>query len=344
MNIADINAWLHEQNPDALEELYAMARKTRARYVGNQVHLRGRVDFSNMCRRQCTYCGIRAGNRRVVRYLMSSEEIMACAAAVQARGYGTIVLQAGEDERISAGWIADLVSTIRETYGLTVALSLGERPDSDYRLWRAHGAERYLLKFETSDTVLYRCIHPPYAKSAGNRLKMLKDLRAMGYEIGSGIMVGLPGQALASLTDDLLMFQEFDLDMIAVGPYIPHPHTPLARKFSPGKSKAPDQVANSDTMAHKVVSLVRLLCPEANIPATSALSCISKQGLRFGLHAGANVIMPDMTPPEYEALYDIYPKSRILPPINMYKNIMEIVASAGLVPGFGPGARQRNSG
>jgi len=342
MNISEIQTWLHEDNPEALAALFAMARRARARYVGNQVHLRGRVDFSNLCRRQCTYCGIRAGNRRVVRYVMSSDEIMACAAKVQSRGYGTIVLQAGEDERIGADWIADLVSAIRETYGLAIALSLGERSDNEYRLWREHGAERYLLKFETSNPALYRRIHPPHARGESDRIEILKNLRAMGYEIGSGIMVGLPGQTFASLVEDLLLFQELDLDMIAIGPYIPHPQTPLARKSLTGKSRAPDQVENSATMARKVVSLARLLCPEANIPATSALSAISEQGLRLGLHAGANVIMPDMTPAQYEAWYDIYPKPHISNPMELHSYITDSIVSAGLVPGSGAGARIKN--
>ena len=342
MNPAQINAWLHEQNPDAFEELYAMARRARTRYVGSRVHLRGRVDFSNLCRRQCTYCGIRAGNRHVVRYMMRSEEIMGCAARVQDKGYGTIVLQAGEDERIGADWMADLVGAIRDTYGLAIALSLGERSDSDYRLWREHGAERYLLKFETSDPVLYRRIHPPRAKGESDRIAILKNLRAMGYEIGSGIMVGLPGQSFASLVEDLLLFQELDLDMIAVGPYTPHPETPLARKFQSAKKKTPEQTPNSDIMTAKVLALARLLCPEANIPATSALYAISEQGLRLGLHAGANVIMPDMTPARYEALYDIYPKPHFSNPMALHTNITEIIAAAGLVPGSGTGARIKN--
>lgn len=335
----DIGAWMKEKDADVLEALFARAREVRNRHFGKQVHLRGLLDFSNLCVRQCTYCGIRAGNSRVSRYLMNQEEILACAAAAKRMGYGTIVLQAGEDERITAQGVADMVVAIRDRFDLAVTLSLGERSPEAYWLWKRSGADRYLLKIETSDPDLFGRIHPPRIKDAPGRIDHLMSLRAMGYEIGSGIMVGLPGQALDSLVRDLRVFQELDLDMIAIGPYLPHPETPLGRVFLSRRLNTTGQVENSDTMTCKVIALARLLCPQANIPATTALSCLTDRGYLRGLNAGANVIMPNLTPPEHELHYDIYPKQRPVSRSNIHNAIVDQIASASLTLGSGRGGR-----
>jgi len=336
-------AWLREDDPQALSELYAIARDVRARHVGDQVHLRGLVDFSNLCERRCAYCGLRAGNKGARRYLMSRDMILERAAVAQQRGYGTIVLQAGEDRRIEAHWVADVVASIRDRFDLAITLSLGERSPDEYRLWKESGADRYLLKIETSDPNLYYRIHPPKEKGEAHRIEHLIILRELGYEIGSGMMVGIPGQTYAGLANDLRLFRELDLDMIGIGPFIPHPLTPLGRQFLRRKSIPPDQVENSDLMTCKALALARLLCPEANIPATTALSCVAEQGYLLGLNAGANVIMPNLTPPEYELLYDIYPKNRPLETFDLHADIIAQIAAGGLKPGQGPGGRKRTS-
>ena len=337
----NVEAWLREDDPLALEELYAVARETRAASVGDHVHLRGLVDFSNMCDRQCIYCGIRVGNSKVTRYMMSPTQILTCAARAIENGYGTLVLQSGEDRRISARMVAAVVAAVRHRFDLTITLSLGERKPDEYRLWRRSGAGRYLLKIETGDPALYGRIHPPAAAGEVHRLEHLHLLRLLGYEIGSGIMVGLPGQTYPGLADDLFLFQNLDPDMIAIGPYIPHKETPLGRQFGRYSAGIIDQVPNSTAMTCKVLALARLLCPEANIPATSALGSTSDDGYFCGLQAGANVIMPNLTPPEFESLYDIYPRSRTLHPKDLHAKIIDDIARAGLTPGTGPGNRCR---
>ena len=198
--------------------------------MGDEVHLRGLIEISNRCVRECHYCGLRAGNRNLRRYRMSEEEIMACVAQAHAYGYGTVVMQSGEDEGITADWMAGIIRRIRRETPLAVTLSLGERDEADLKAWREAGADRYLLRFETSNPELYARIHPiphPRRGDGRSRLEILRDLAAMGYEIGSGVMVGIPGQTYDDLAPDIELFRELDLDMIGVGPFIPHPGTPL---------------------------------------------------------------------------------------------------------------------
>jgi biotin synthase len=185
---------------------------------------------------------------------------------------------------------------------------MGERPDADLALWRDAGADRYLLRFETSDPELYRLIHPSRANIQSDRLAILARLRELGYEVGSGIMVGIPGQTYEGLAADIALFGEYDLDMIGVGPYISHPATPLGSGEWRRDIPAEQQTPNTELMTLKTVALTRLVCPQANIPSTTALATIDKvQGRELGLMRGANVVMPNLTPAKYRALYEIYP-------------------------------------
>ncbi|MBM3147683.1 MAG: [FeFe] hydrogenase H-cluster radical SAM maturase HydE, partial [Actinobacteria bacterium] len=222
-----IERWLREGDEARIEELWQAADETRRRNVGDAVHLRGLIETSNHCVRQCGYCGLRAGNRDLQRYRMSVEEILECAHKGKTFGYGTVVLQAGEDYGIKTAWLADVVRRIKQETGLAVTLSMGERPDADLLAWREAGADRYLLRFETSDPELYALIHPDLPGRPSDRFAILRTLSAMGYEAGSGIMVGIPGQTYTSVAGDILEFRDLDLDMIGVGPYIAHPATPL---------------------------------------------------------------------------------------------------------------------
>lgn len=381
---ADILRWLAEENPGTLESLWQLADQVRERFVGDKVHLRGLIEISNYCVRQCGYCGIRAGNRTVERYRMSAEEILACARQAAAYGYGTVVLQSGEDYGIERDWLSRVIRRIKEETGLAVTLSLGERPLADLAAWRAAGADRYLLRFETSDEDLYRHIHPPRpgdgnaATSPHDRIELLLKLREMGYEIGSGIMVGIPGQTLASVAADLELFRALDLDMIGVGPYIPHPETPLGRRVeragtgtqttSAGDdgattnarlefadqaasqiadqmpNKLADQAPNDELTVYKVLALARLLCPEANIPSTTALATINQEfGRELGLMRGANVVMPNLTPPQYRVKYEIYPGKAC---VNETAEICNAclrgrIEAIGRRVGTGPGGRRR---
>ena len=304
----EILTWLRETNPARLEELWRRADETRRQHVGDAVHLRGLVEISNFCARVCAYCGLRVANTKLTRYRMDAAEIFAAAQQAVTFGYGTVVLQGGEDYGIRTDWLAEVVRGIKSETPLAVTLSLGERPEKDLAEWRAAGADRYLLRFETSDADLFTKIHPPLGNHKCDRLVILRQLREIGFEVGSGIMVGIPGQTYASVAEDLRLFHELDLDMIGIGPFIPHPATPLGNggKFYPSGNG--EQAPNNELMVYKSVALARLVRPDANIPATSALATINKvNGRELGLRRGANVFMPNLTPLKYRRLYEIYP-------------------------------------
>jgi len=253
----------------------------------------------------CAYCGLRAANRDIQRYRMTEDEILACARQAVTFGYGTVVLQSGEDPGLRAPWIAELIRRIKADTPLAVTLSLGERDDDELALWREAGADRYLLRFETSNPTLYAKIHPSLPGKPSDRMAILRTLRRLGYEVGSGAMIGIPGQTHDDLAADIEQFAALDLDMIGVGPYLPHPDTPLGQAC---EETVDDQVAGDELTTYKVIALTRLMCPRANIPSTTALATLNKaQGREFGLVRGANVVMPNLTPAKYRALYEIYP-------------------------------------
>ena len=307
-----VEHWLRETDEARLETLWAAADEARRRYVGDEVHLRGLVEVSNYCVRGCTYCGIRAGNRGVERYRVSADVVLDCARKAEEFGYGTLVMQSGEDYGLKTEWIAEVVRRIKAETGLAVTLSLGERPDDDLAAWREAGADRYLLRFETSDDELYRRIHPDLPGKVSDRMAILRRLQELGYEAGTGIMVGIPGQTHASIADDIELFRGMDMDMIGIGPYLPHPATPLGQEFERRQADGDwpaDQAPNSELMTCKVLALTRLARPDANLPATTALSLVNKAGGRaHGLQRGANVVMPNLTPLEERARYEIYPE------------------------------------
>jgi biotin synthase len=307
MDRRQIIDWLREERQEKLALLWREADGIRRRRVGEEVHLRGLIEISNNCGRECHYCGLRAGNRLIRRYRMTAEEIMACVMEALAYGYGTVVMQSGEDEGITADWMAGIIRRIRRETSLAVTLSLGERAEADLRAWRDAGADRYLLRFETSNRELYERIHPRHGDGR-SRLEILRSLAAMGYEIGSGVMVGIPGQTYADLAADIELFRELDLDMIGVGPFIPHPGTPLGRSIEKLSAPAAEQVPADELMTYKTIALSRIVCPEANIPSTTALATLNlTEGRERGLSRGANIVMPNLTPVAYRADYEIYP-------------------------------------
>jgi biotin synthase len=304
----EILDWLREDRPSFLQELYAQADAVRKQHVDDAVHLRGLIEISSHCVRQCMYCGLRRGNRALERYRMSREEVIGCVREAEQLGFGTVVLQAGEDDGLGSDWVAGIVSWIKRETSLAVTLSLGERSEDELRCWRKAGADRYLLRFETSDQILYRAIHPQRFASALDRLTLLAHLKCLGYEAGGGVMVGIPGQSFKSLAEDILAFRALDLDMIGIGPYIAHPGTPLGSGALRPPPASSDQAPNTETMVYKMIALARLACPTANIPSTTALATINRaHGRRQGLAVGANVVMPNLTPMKYRRLYEIYP-------------------------------------
>lgn len=343
MNRSEILSWLREEDPARLDELWRRADDARRRHVGDEVHLRGLIEISNGCVRECLYCGLRASNRGLARYRMTAEEILAAARQAAAFGYGTVVLQSGEDYGIEAEWLASVIHGIKAAAPLAVTLSLGERPEADLAAWREAGADRYLLRFETSNRALYDRIHPPLGGRTSDRLAILRRLRELGYEIGGGVMIGIPGQTYDDLAADIQTFRALDLDMIGVGPFLPHPATPLGCADA-GHAPPGEQAPNTELMTYKLLALARLACPGANIPSTTALATLNRAGGReLGLRRGANVVMPNLTPPEYRALYEIYPAKACLyeTPADCDACLKRRIAALGRVVGVGPGASRR---
>jgi len=338
----EIIRWLREDDPAKLEELWQRADQVRKENVGEMVHLRGLLEISNACVRKCGYCGLNVTNTEITRYRMAKEEILECAAKARQFGYGTVVMQAGEDPMLTVDLIEDIVAKIKETTGLAVTLSLGERPREELKRWRAVGADRYLLRFETSNPELFDAIHPPTEGRTRDRIAMLREMRELGYEIGSGVMIGIPGQSYDDLANDILLFAELDLDMIGVGPYIAHPSSALW-KNRPIELSEEDQVPSEELMVYKVMALTRIACPEANIPSTSALATINlEEGRELGLMRGANIVMPNLTPTEYRRYYEIYPnKACIDDDADQCHACMNgRIRKIGRLPGNGPGGRQ----
>jgi biotin synthase len=354
--------WLEETNESRLEQLWAEADRVRHEHVGDEVHLRGLIELSNYCRRDCLYCGIRAA-RQIERYRMTEDEVMDCVRTAQRLEYGTVVLQSGEDLGLTRDFITRLVRRIKTETPLAVTLSLGERSLDELKGWRAAGADRFLLKHETSDPELFRRIHPPVgeersekseerSRTSNQRVELLKQAHDLGYEVGSGVMVGIPGQSYESLADDIMLFNDLDLEMIGCGPFVPHPDTPLgkdevrnqkleARSQKPRATES--QVPATDLMTTKVVALTRLVCPDANMPSTTALATVNKEhGRELGLTRGANVWMPNLTPLKYRELYEIYPgKAAVIDTAEQYhENLLATLATLGRRPGKGPGGRR----
>lgn len=339
-----VKAWLQEMEPQALEPLWAAADRLRRERVGDAVHLRGLIEVSSHCIRQCLYCGLRAGSTGLDRYRMDAATILACAREAQALGYGSVVLQGGEDPGLTRAFIADLVSRIKAETPLAVTLSLGEREDADLQAWRRAGADRYLLRFETSDPALYQRIHPSLPGVPSDRLAQLRRMRAMGYEIGTGVMVGIPGQTWDTLATDLLRFRDFDMDMIGVGPFLPSPRTPLGGPDAAAFRALPDlQVPNDELTTLKAVALTRLLCPDANLPSTTALATVNRErGRELALTRGANVVMPNVTPVAFRVRYEIYPgKACVTETAQACQGCLEgRIHALGRQVGRGPGGRR----
>jgi biotin synthase len=304
----EIISLLKQKKAAEVEKLLSSADKVRKENVGGQIHLRGLIEFSNICSRKCIYCGINAGNSKLKRYQMSKEEIIECAKTACDLGYGTVVLQSGENKTLDVDSLAEIVREIKKTTDLAVTLSVGEWDREVYKLWKDAGADRFLLRFETSDDQLYRRLHPDSKNGVAERFEALGLLKELGYEIGSGVMIGIPGQSYEILADDLLKFKELDLDMIGVGPYIKHQDTELGKNIQKFMLDEENQVPATEEMTYKVIALSRLLCPQANIPSTTALATLNPQnGREQGLCCGANIVMPNVTLPKYRQLYEIYP-------------------------------------
>lgn len=275
------------------DELFAAADRVRHRYVGDEVHLRGLIEFSNICRQNCLYCGLRRDNQQVSRYRIEPEVIIEFARKAKEYGYKTVVLQSGEDVSFDVDTMRHIIREIKKL-DLAITLSIGEKSREEYAAYKEAGADRYLLRIETTDKKLYEDLDP--GMNFENRLRCLRDLKELGYEVGTGGLIGLPGQTLASLADDILFFKNMDADMIGVGPFIPNPDTPLR-----------DAAGGTFTLSRKVMAVIRLLMPDINIPATTAMETLDPNGRVLALKSGANVVMPNVTEGDYRRMYALYP-------------------------------------
>jgi len=290
---------LAREAPEELRRLYAAAYALKLRCCGKGVSVRGLVEAGNACAKDCLYCGIRKSNAKVARYTLTEDEIVAAAEEAKALDYASLVIQSGEIEGEAHTAFVERVLRRIAPLGLGVTLSLGEQEESVYARWRAAGATRYLLRIETSNPELYANIHPA-ACSWTRRVDCLRALRRTGYQVGTGVMCGLPGQTLADLAADIAFYGEIDADMIGMGPYIPHADTPLA-------ASAPDlpRAARLE-MGLKMIAVTRLYLHDVNIAAATALQALAEDGRERGIQAGANVLMPNVTDVRYRRAYQLY--------------------------------------
>ncbi len=277
------------------EYLSVRAREMVQARFGKGVYVRALVEISSYCRNNCRYCGLRCGNSIAARYRLDMQQILDCCREAAALGFNTFVLQGGEDSRQGDEWLAGVVAAIKSEFPeKAVTLSVGERSTKGYALLRSAGADRYLLRHETADEAHYAFLHPQ-TMSAENRKQCLYELKRLGYQVGSGIMVGSPGQGVRHLVADLMFLDELQPQMIGIGPFIPAAGTPFA-----GEEKG------SVEMTLRLITLLRLRFPNALIPATTALATLCDDGTERGILAGANVVMPNITPPEARDKYTIY--------------------------------------
>lgn len=279
-------------------ELFIKADSIRKNSKGDFIHLRALIEFTNICKCNCFYCGLRCGNKKVKRYRLTENEILECTKKAVDAGLRTIVLQGGEDSYWTQDKLCRLIDKIKK-YDVALTLSIGERSYDEYKAFKEAGADRYLLRIETTDKNLYKSLHPNM--DFENRLRCLKYLKSLGFETGTGCLVGLPGQTIDSLANDILFFKELNADMIGIGPFIPHPDTPLAN-------------ANKDNfnLALRVMAIARIMIPDANIPATTAMETLKENGRIIALNSGANVIMPNFTDIIHKKNYEIYPNKNRL--------------------------------
>lgn len=283
------------EDPLSVQRLREEAVKIRRHYYGDKVYIRGLIEFTNYCKNNCYYCGIRRGNQNARRYRLTKEEILSCCSEGYRLGFRTFVLQGGEDPYYTDERMTDIIRSIKAAYpDCALTLSIGEKSYDSYRQLREAGADRYLLRHETADADHYRRLHPP-EMSLDNRKRCLRELKQLGFQTGAGFMVGSPGQRPEDLAEDLLFLKELNPHMVGIGPFIPHHDTQFA-----------GEAAGSVELTLYLLSLIRILLPKVLLPATTALGTLDPEGREKGLAAGANVVMPNLSPVKNRKQYDLY--------------------------------------
>ena len=294
-NFSDSELKLLIENEEGQQELFKKADEVRREHYGRDVYIRGLIELSNYCKNNCYYCGIRRDNRLVTRYRLDKQQVLACCEQGYGLGFRTYVLQGGEDAQFSDKIICEIVSEIKELYtDCAVSLSLGEKPYASYKAYFDAGADRYLLRHETACDGHYKKLHPVSMK-LDVRKQCLYDLKEIGYEVGTGLMVGSPFQTTQNLIQDLRFMQELQPDMIGIGPFLSHKDTPFNSHKNGGMY-----------LCLRMLAISRIMFPYALIPATTALATIDKKGRELGLSAGANVVMPNLSPINFRKLYELY--------------------------------------
>ena len=282
---------------EALKELFQKANSIRTKTLGNGIFLRGLIEFSNKCSGSCLYCGLNKHNKTIQRYTLTKEEILIAVDKIQQCNIKSIVLQSGEDKNLDPDFLADIITTIKKKYDTAITLSVGEKDRETYSLWKQAGADRYLLKIETTDAAIYSKLHPNM--SLENRMNCSEILKSLGYQNGSGLLIGLPDQTYETITKDIQYITDNKFDMVGIGLFIPHKGTALS-----------DMPIGDLNTVLKTLVILRILLPTANMPATTAIGSLEEDYRPLALNAGANVIMPNFTPHEYKKLYEIYPNKK----------------------------------
>ncbi len=321
---------------EGTKKIFAKAAETKKEFVGKKVYFRGLIEYSNYCSKNCLYCGIRAGNSRYARYQMTDEEVLTAAKFAFDNRFASIVIQSGE--RSDKKFISDIERLLKDIHKLTdgklhVTLSLGEQTEETYHRWFEAGAHRYLLRIEVSNPELYKKLHPNDRHHDYNeRLEALRTLKKAGYQVGTGVMIGLPFQTMENLADDLIFFRDFDVDMVGMGPYIEHEDTPLYQ-FRNELMPLTDRFR----LSLKMVAVLRIMMKDINIAATTAMQTIDPQGREKALMVGANVIMPNLTPVKYRQDYLLYENKPCLDEeAEECKSCLEVrIAMAGDEIGYG---------
>ncbi|HBA63339.1 MAG TPA: [FeFe] hydrogenase H-cluster radical SAM maturase HydE [Lachnospiraceae bacterium] len=280
---------------ETTERLAEEAVRLRKRYYGTKVYTRGLIEFTNYCKNNCYYCGIRGGNKNAIRYRLTKKEILDCCENGYELGFRTFVLQGGEDPYFTDDRMVEIIQEIKKQYpDCALTLSIGEKSYESYRRYREAGADRYLLRHETASDAHYRMLHPENM-SLANRKQCLYDLKSLGYQVGAGFMVGSPGQTNADLAEDMIFLKELEPQMVGIGPFIPHHDTRFA-----------SEPAGSVEKTLFLLSVIRILLPKVLLPATTALGTMDPQGREKGLAAGANVVMPNLSPVKNRKQYELY--------------------------------------
>ena len=284
-----------QDDPDIRELLKEEAVRLRKHYYGTKVFTRGLIEFTNYCKNNCLYCGIRRDNHQVERYRLTMEEILECCEQGAELGYQTFVLQGGEDPYFTDERMVEIIKAIKFAYpNHALTLSIGEKSYDSYRKFKEAGADRYLLRHETANEAHYQKLHPK-EMSLNNRMRCLYDLKSLGFQTGAGFIVGTPGQTMETLADDLVFLQELKPEMVGIGPFIPHHETPLANEPS-----------GSVELTLFLLSVIRIMLPSVLLPATTALGTAAGDGRERGMLAGANVVMPNLSPVKNRKMYELY--------------------------------------